>query len=318
MQRKFTYQDFVGRKVTTEQRNQTWAELSRRHKETLHSRIKASAAERERYEPFRLAQIKQLQANGVPEASLGVTRTTQRAEPDLTPPYIPRLRNRIFQNGSVHIVDIPSLTPSSSDAFVEWSFPQAAGSPVGNPGASEIKVSGTTGSGTIGIGSGGVTNYSPAIDTSGTAYAWAYLGQIFSPPPSITEYTEAILQITIAPILWGYWEFGVNWFNYSNCVVNANLLVIVYGGQSPQYLTLDTLSIVNNSQNSPAASNQNVYNPITSSQSLTGSIPISSENSYGIFLEMYATCEGSGGSWAGANVAFSLPQIQLDAVCSNP
>ncbi len=317
MRRKLSYQDFVGKKLSAEQRAEIWAGLSQRHTEKLHERVKAAAAERKRYEPFRLAQIKMFQDNGVPVSLLAGSRSTTRATPKLVQPNIPRLRKRIFRIGSVQIVDIPPLVPSSADAFAEWSWQQEPGNPAGNIGASQVTVDGITGSGKIGIGSGGVTNSVPQ-EGSGTAYAYAYLGQFFSPPASITGYTEALLQITMAPWINGYWEFGVNGLSYSNCVVTASILVIVYGGRSAQYFTLDSLSIVNNSQNSPFASNQNTYNPIISSQPLTGSIAVSSEYSYGIFLEMFAYSEGSGGSWSGANVAFDLPQIQLDAVCINP
>jgi hypothetical protein len=307
---RLTYKDFSKKRLSKAEEDELWSKLASRHRQQLEERVKIAAAERARYEPFRLALAKMYQQNGVAEASFKCEREPEKEFPQVEAPSPPRLRKRIFQTGSLHVVDIPSLDPSAGDPFVEWGWGQALDNAGGNNGTSSYTLTpadANIGQGTLAINTNG----------SGTAYGWAYVGQFFSPPAQLADYNEAFLQISMAPTINSWYNYGVNWFNYANLVFNVNIMVIIYGSGNPQCLNFPTASLVNLATNNPSNSG-GIYGIFaTDLPQLSASLAISTENSYGIFLQFYAYAERSGGSWSQGNINFQLPAIQLDALCGN-
>jgi hypothetical protein len=301
MIRKLDYQDFGRNRPSKEIMEKHHAEMRLIARSGQSQRDKMYSDQRERYEPYRRAMVEFYRQQGV--TSIDARPARKAATPVIAPPFVPRLKRPIFKMGSIHYVDIPTAT----DPWASWIDPE------------ETAYASTS-------GTQATTEYPNLVlggnADGGPANGFAYWGQYFTPPTNLgINWAEAFLQISAQPIINGWTSYASFNFYYCNLVFNANIRVIVYDSNWNQtgFTDFATTQVTSVSTNNPWDGSH--VDPVafnTVSPMLNASLSVSTDNYYGVFLQLYAYVEADGGSIVSGNMAAWLPAIQYDAVCIEP
>lgn len=302
MIRKLDYKDFGSNRPSKEIMERHRAEMRATARSGQSQRDRMYSEQRERYEPYRRAMVEFYRQQGAVGIDAKPTKTAA-TPPVIAAPFVPRLKRPIFKMGSIHYVDIPT----KSDPWASWIDPQE------NAYASVTGTPATTASPRLILGG----------NADGTAAdGFAYWGQYFTPPTNLgINWAEAFLQISAQPTINGWTSYASFGLYYCNLVFNANLRVIVYDSNWNQTgdISFATSQVTSVSTNNPWDGSH--VDPVafdTVSPMLSASLSVSTDNYYGVFLQLYAYVEADGGSMVSGNMAAWLPAMQYDALCIEP
>jgi hypothetical protein len=324
MSNKYSYESFAFR-LGEEAKHQQRLALKSRERDQLQRKL-AQVKTRHQREKATTGVLRELAAKLLESEKIRPLPIPARAKPDLKQliakldvPKPPRLRRRIFREGSVLIVDVPD-DESPWSGWVDL--------PPGSSSSNNSEATGTWDQNdTISLAaSAGFGVEAP--NGGGTTAAWGYTGRYFSAPTTtadgtLVDWSEATLEVTASPSISWSADWGTNCLAYAAVTIQTQLILQSWdanGNPQPTVHGAPT-TLYSIDQNTGGG------DPWESalSYSLTLFSAVTPGWSYGAFVQYYIYVQASfgqpTGSWsAGADASGVLtgvlPAMQFYAVTS--
>jgi hypothetical protein len=325
---RLVYEDFRRNMPTPEVQAAHRAILHKQHVAQFDKHVEAVQRARKQREPYRKALLKLLEKNELlhelPTPPKPDPHRAKKLSQSWAAPEIPRLKKRVFRNGSIHLIDVPS-----ADApFVGWIDPSPSASAT-NDAAGGGEYNGTDGfSMNISAGEGLNGN----LQSGGSASCWAYVGEYFTPsdPCPNVETIEAALWFSASPNIYcnPYWTATFDPFfpltDYADLTITVNLICMIYDTNWNYQSTLNTppLNIIPPVNTFEGSSPYDLDGFNTNPSLLPLFVPVNLNNNYGFFVQFYMFASGNGestgaldpGSNADAQLNATVPTLQFQAV----
>ena len=318
MKHKFVYEDFKQNLPSEKVQKQHRAALHEKNLAAFNKQVEQVNRIRKERAPYQKALLeffnKEKVFNDLPAFPKREAKGAKQRSVGIKLPDHPRLKQRIFQNGSIHLVDLPS----ENAPYVGWIDDSVSGLSPNNDAEgwgsfdnfSSVSMGISAGEGLNGNDQGG-----------GSAACWGYVGEYFTPvnPCPQVEVLEAQIQFSASVGLYclpnwttTYIPFGPT--DYAKLTITANLVCLIYDSNWNQINILE----------SPNYSIINQVDQFTGSNDYGGvgfdlypqlgplMVPISLNNNYGFFVQFYMFASGNGES-TGSLVPGSNADAQLNA-----
>lgn len=292
MKPTLTYSDLTNQRPDKDTQSRIQAAYAERNAGHLREKLEAVRAQRASYEPFRQAQVKVYQQQGVTDALLN--GNPFRPLKAIRSPS-PRLGVRIVTHGSITVVEVPP--------FASWIDPQSVNEPANS-----------------GWSSG--TAYDDQIDlnvsapSGGVATGWGLIGQYYTVPAAEVPY---FLQVNATPNINYSYNWGINGFNTAQLTLQVMICIQLYdSGWNPirnGVIDFDTYTMANVNTSWPGNQPPSSYGVFgTANPGLMAQMPIiaiGGPQNIGIFVQLYAFGEGGGGSWSSGEMNCTLNQFEF-------